>query len=169
MTTFEPFVNLFVMLTILSVTAERVSNIFKFRNPKLRKRTTSSEGERKREGQIQTQTVFIGIVIAVLTKADMFAFLTHLDDPWSTLGWVRVVGSQWHQSPATQNLGAFLYSLGGSILTGFALGFGSKFWHDILSTVFEIRSIARIRGSEKLLNSKDIKSDDSASNGENDE
>lgn len=145
MSNIDPIINLLVMLTVLSVIAERVSNILKFRKPELRNRSTDPDKEREREGQIHLQTVYTGIVIAILAKADLFSILGHLDDPWSTLGWVRVVGSQWHQSPAIQSWGTFLYTLGGSMLTGLALGFGSKFWHDILSTVFEIRNIVRDR------------------------
>jgi hypothetical protein len=169
MTTFEPFINLLVVLTVLSVTAERVSNILKFKRPTLRDRQTKPEAERIREGQIQAQTAIIGIAIAVLTKADLFAFLTHLDDPWSTLGWVRVIGTQWFQSPATQSLGTILYSLGGCALTGLALGFGSKFWHDMLSTVFELRTIARNRGSGLNAIAGGGESSDAASSGDNDE
>jgi len=151
------------------VTAERISNILKFRKEPLRDRKKDPKEERKREGEIQFQTAVIGIGIAVLTKADLFAFLTHLDDPWSTIGWVRVIGTQWFQSPALQSTGATLYTLGGCILTGLALGFGSKFWHDILSTVFELRNIARNRGSAVSLKAGAGGSSDSASKGGNDE
>ena len=169
MTTFEPFVNLLIVLTVLSVTAERISNILKFKRPTLRDRQTDRKAERKREGEIQSQTLIIGIAIAVLAKADLFAFLTHLDDPWSTLGWVRVIGTQWFQSPATQSLGTILYSLGGCALTGLALGFGSKFWHDILSTVFELRTIARNQGSGLTASAGGGESANSGSNGDNNE
>jgi len=169
MTTFEPFINLLVVLTVLSVAAERVSNILKFKRPGLRDRQDDREAERIREGQIQAQTAIIGVAVAVLTKADLFAFLTHLDDPWSTLGWVRVIGTQWFQSPATQSLGTLLYSLGGCALTGLALGFGSKFWHDILSTVFELRAMARNRGSGLAAIAAGAESGDAASGGDGDE
>ena len=32
-----------------------------------------------------------------------------------------------------------LYAAGGCIITGVALGFGSKFWHDMLDIVFNAR------------------------------
>lgn len=40
-----------------------------------------------------------------------------------------------------------LYAAVGSGFTGLALGFGSKFWHDVLSIMFELKSMARNRGS----------------------
>ncbi len=150
MDNFEPLINLLLVLTVLSVVAERVSNVFKFRNPDLRNRKLDASEERAREGAIQSQTLLVGIAIAILAKADIFQILAHLDDPWSTLGWVRVIGAQWFQAPATQDIGTLLYTLGGCALTGLALGFGSKFWHDILSTVFELRTMARRRGSAMM-------------------
>ena len=35
-----PFVNLLILLTVLSVTAERITNLLKLRNTKLRKRNS---------------------------------------------------------------------------------------------------------------------------------
>jgi hypothetical protein len=150
MPSFEPLINLLVLLTILSVVAERVANVIKFRTPTLRDREVDREKEREREGSIQSRAILIGVAVAVLAKADLFSILTHLDDPWSTLGWVRVTGAQWYQSPALQSTGAVLYALAGSALTGLALGFGSKFWHDVLSTVYELRTIARQRGTDAV-------------------
>ena len=52
-------------------------------------------------------------------------------------------GARWVWSPALQTVGSALYALGGCVLTGFALGFGSKFWHDLLGMVFELRKRAK--------------------------
>jgi hypothetical protein len=169
MSNFEPLINLLVLLTILSVVAERTSNVIKFRKPELRNRKVDPTEERQREGAIQAQTLKIGIVIAIIAKADMFSMLAHLDDPWSTLGWVRVIGVQWFQSPATQNAGAILYTLGGCALTGLALGFGSKFWHDLLSTVFELRTMARRKGSDLIGQAGATVEEAATPGGENDE
>lgn len=147
MPTFQPLINLIVLLTVLSVAAERVANIIKFRDPDLRNRELKEADEREREGRIQSRVVVVGIAIAIIVKADLFSILTHLDEPWSTLGWVSVTGSQWFRSPATQSIGTILYAVAGSVLTGLALGFGSKFWHDVLSTVYELRNLTRQRAN----------------------
>lgn len=143
MGSFEPMINLLVLLTIFSVIAERVTNILKLGKEELRTRGTSEDAERRREQSIQARSVVVGIVIALIAKADIFTMLSNLDEPWRTLGWVRVSGAQWFRSPATASVGTLLYTLGGCALTGFALGFGSKFWHDILGSVFELRDKAR--------------------------
>jgi len=145
MPTFEPLINLLVLLTVLSVAAERIANLVKFRSDDLRYRRVGINAERDREAAIQARVLVVGIVVAVAAKADLFSILTHLDDPWSTLGWVRVSGAQWFQSAALQNLGAALYALAGCTLTGVALGFGSKLWHDLLDTVYELRNLVRRR------------------------
>ena len=166
MPTFQPLINLLVLLTVLSVAAERISNVVKFRNPALRDHEVDRAKERQREGSIQSRALLIGIAVAIIAKADLFSILTHLDDPWSTLGWVRVTGTQWFQSPATQSVGAALYALAGSALTGLALGFGSKFWHDILSTVYELRTIARQKGTDAVTVSESVPAAELPSSGD---
>jgi hypothetical protein len=53
------------------------------------------------------------------------------------------------RSPALESLPRFLYTLAGSTLTGISLGFGSKFWHDVLDIVYSTR--ARIRNEQKRM------------------
>jgi hypothetical protein len=92
----------------------------------------------------------MGILVAVVVKADIFSILTHLEDPWAVLGWVRVTEYQWIRSPALSDPGAFLYALVGCVITGVALGFGSGFWHDVLGAVTEFKAMARKKGSAEL-------------------
>lgn len=145
---FQPIINLLVLLSVLSLSAERLTNILKLGRADLRTRTKDKFTEQEREQKIQIRSMVIGIVFAILVKADLFSILTNLEDPWTTLGWVRVTGSHWVQSAAMQNQGAALYAIAGCVFTGIAMGFGSKFWHEILEGVFELRTIARLRGSE---------------------
>ncbi len=148
MESLEPVINLLVVLTVLSVAAERITNALKLRHSELRTPTQTPEGEKKREEQITYRGLTVGILLAIFVKANIFEILGHLDTPWETLGWVQVSGSQWFRDPSTANWGAFLYALGGSAITGIALGFGSKFWHDILDTVFELRGMAKRAGQK---------------------
>jgi hypothetical protein len=176
MDTFQPLINLLVLLTALSIAAERATNLLKLRHPTLRARggTTSNdraeqttardrgekkqgsdreEKERDREYGIAGRAVFVGVALAVFVKADFFEILAHLEDPWRTLGWVQVQGNRWLGAQAMMSWTTLVYALGGSVITGVALGFGTKFWHDVLGTVYEVRSIARQRkqGLEKSL------------------
>lgn len=139
----QPIINLLAVLAVLSITAERITNLLKLRHQNLRERKKDDAGERGREYSITWRSALVGIVLAVLVKADFFEILIHLDNPWQTLGWVQVQDYHWYRAPATAGLGTFLYALGGCIVTGLGLGFGSKFWHDLLGSVFEMRRSLR--------------------------
>ncbi len=143
MTSLEPLINLLIVLTVLSVAAERVTTFFKLRNNDLRDSKTTKLSEKEREQQITFRSLMAGVFVAVAVKADLFEMLTHLDAPWDTLGWVKVSGAAWVRTPATAGLGTAIYAAVGSAITGLALGFGSKFWHEILDAVFELRGIAK--------------------------
>ena len=143
MESLEPLINLLILLTVLSVAAERVTNLLKLRDEKLSSPEADEKKERKREGSISARAALIGVFVAVLVKADLFTIIAHLDDPWHTLGWVQMQGHEWVRTSATSGLGPFVYTLGGCVLTGVALGFGSKFWHDVLGVVFEVRGMAK--------------------------
>lgn len=49
MTTFEPLINLIVLLTALSVAAERVTNVLKLRHPELRNEKAAAAAELRRD------------------------------------------------------------------------------------------------------------------------
>jgi hypothetical protein len=77
--------------------------------------------------------------------------MNHLEQPWETLGWVRLENYRWIRSSATASVASFVYTLGGCVITGVGLGFGSKFWHDLLGTLYEVRSIARNHKEKNLV------------------
>ena len=145
MESLEPLINLIVLLTVMSVAAERATNLLKLRHNDLRMRKSSKEEERAREYRISVRSFLVGLILAVLVKADFFEIMLHLDSPWRTLGWVQVHGYTWFRSAATSELGTIIYALAGCVITGAMLGFGSKFWHDILGSVYELRGMARNR------------------------
>ncbi len=86
-------------------------------------------------------------MLALLVKANMLEIVANPTDPWQTIGWVTAREGAWFRSPALANAGTFLYAVAGSVLTGLALGFGSKFWHDTLGGIYELRSFVRDRRS----------------------
>jgi hypothetical protein len=134
--------------------AERITNVLKMRNDDLRIRKLSESDERVRELRIQTRSLTVCIFVAVLLKADIFTIIAHLEEPWRTLGWVRVTGAQWFQTPSLGGVDTAIYSIVGCVFTGFALGFGSKFWHDILGSVYEMRDKVRRGRFQSLDNSE---------------
>jgi len=143
MDSFEPLINVLTLLTVLSVLAERMTNLLKLRHENLRTLKITEVEERRREYGIAWRNILVGILFSILLKADLFAIMSRLEAPWDTLGWVQVENYRWMRSPASATLGGAIYALAGCTFTGFALGFGSKFWHDILGAVYELRDTAR--------------------------
>jgi hypothetical protein len=149
MDSFEPIINLIAFLTALSVASERITNVMKLGHANMRIPKLAADAEKERERQITTRGVWVGIVLAVVLKADMMAALHRLDSPWATLGWLQMHGSMWTLAPEAENTVTLLYAIVGSIVTGTALGFGSKFWHEMLDTMLELRNMAKLRNTEK--------------------
>jgi cytochrome c biogenesis factor len=143
MSSLEPFINILVLLTVLSIAAERATNFFKLRDKSLREATASDATEKEREHRITVRSLIMGIAVAILVKANLFEIWTRIDAPWDTLGWLQQSESKWVPAAAAASVGTALYALIGSALTGIALGFGSKFWHEILDGVVELRGIAK--------------------------
>lgn len=155
METFQPLINLLVLFSVLSIAAERIANVVKLKDPKLRVSETDKvaltpnagleakqaalEAEKDREEAITWRAILVSIAVAALVKADFFEIMRHLDAPWETLGWVQATGAEWRQSYALNTFGQFAYAMTGSAITGVAMGFGSKFWHDMLDIVFQAR------------------------------
>jgi hypothetical protein len=133
MTTLEPLINLLVLLSALSLAAERLANAMKLGDTDLREKKESSREEKARERCIALRALAASVALAVFMKADFFEILSHLDAPWDTLGWVRAAGDKWTVS-------LFLQSINGTIVTGISLAFGSKFWHDVLDLVYGVRT-----------------------------
>ena len=132
METFEPLINLLVLMGVLSMVAERVANAIKLGRPDLRHRKHTAWEEKERERRIARVAVVASILLAVVVKADFFEILAHLEAPWDTLGWSRPTG-------AAASVGRLLQTVFGTVVTGLALGFGSKFWHGVLDAVARLR------------------------------
>lgn len=143
MSSLEPFINILVLLTVLSIAAERATNFFKLRDKSLREATASDVAEKEREHRITVRSLIMGIAVAILVKANLFEIWTRIDAPWDTLGWLQQSESKWVPAAAAASVGTAFYAIIGSALTGIALGFGSKFWHEALDGVVELRGIAK--------------------------
>lgn len=145
----EPVINLLVFLTALSVAAERFTNSLKLRNVSTAVEKDTKEAEKERERAINFRSLLVGIGIAILLKADMIAALHRLEAPWQTLGWARLEGEIVIWSPELRSFGAAAFTVLGCIATGLALGFGSKFWHEILDTVLQLREMTKLKNEER--------------------
>ena len=144
MSSLEPLINLLIVLTVLSVAAERVTNLLKLRNKDLRVEHKHDEGEEKdREHRIAIRSIIVGVAVAIIAKANLFEILNSLDAPWQTLGWMELADSKWSAAAVLGSTTTTLYAVLGSVVTGVALGFGSKFWHEMLDGVLELKGVAK--------------------------
>jgi hypothetical protein len=139
MDTFQPLINLLMLLTVLSVVVERVTNTLKLRRPAMRQASADEGAEKQREQEIGQFSLAASVGFALLVKANLFEVLSRLDAPWDTLGWARFDGTGLVRASVLTDIPSALYAAGGCIITGVALGFGSKFWHDMLDIVFNAR------------------------------
>ena len=133
MAAFEPLVNLVVLLSALSVAAERLANWMTLGDPTLWEKKETPPEEKRRERRIALRALIVSVALAVLVKADLFEILAHPEAPWDTLGWMRPAGDRWTPD-------RLLDAVAGTIVTGVALSFGSKFWHDTLDLVYGMRA-----------------------------
>ena len=135
MQSFEPLINLLVLLSALSIAAERLTNVWKLRFHTWH--LTPATSEKEWERHVGQQALLVSVLLAIAVKADFFAILSHLEAPWETLGWAA--------GPSPSSPWALASAIAGSVLTGVSLGFGSKFWHDVLDIVYGART--RIRNA----------------------
>jgi hypothetical protein len=64
MPSLEPLINLIVLLTVLSVAAERLTNDFKLKERDLREKREDEPSEKARERAIRWHSILIGMAIA---------------------------------------------------------------------------------------------------------
>jgi hypothetical protein len=72
-------------------------------------------------------------------------------DPWATLGWVHWSEAQqaWVHDVAFKSWAGGVAVVLGCVLTGLSLGFGSRFWHDILEIVLDTSEAIKARVPRK--------------------
>jgi hypothetical protein len=139
METFAPLINLITLLAGLSLVAERVTNAVKLHRKELREKATKGK-EKEREKRITAHALFLSFAVALVVNANFFEILTHLEAPWETLGWAQLQAGQLVQTSSALGVGKVAYTTAGCMLTGFAMGFGSTFWHDLLGVVLDTRN-----------------------------
>jgi len=136
---------LIVLLTILlplSFIAERITNLIKLFIPdgflglgNVRYKEDDPIMEKKRERRIFAISLISGELVSFSLKADLFAIINQ-----GTFGWTTpTTGYSW---------------IIGCLFTGFFLSWGSKFWHDLLEILLEMKNIRRVNVKAKTLEVK---------------
>lgn len=169
----DNIIALAMILFILSLITERVSNFFKLRlSDSKRKSKRGSLGrflgfnntairaknpqeEKKREFRVLKINLFFGILTALIFRADLLQIIDHINEPASHIGWDSFL-KDWPQNESWGNakqswyrVGSILATFLGCCLTGGFLSFGSKFWHDLIDLLLEIKNARRLLSGSK--------------------
>ena len=115
-----------LQLFILSIISERITNFIKLNLQSLTERLGNfrdqeedKEKEKERERGIINWAIIIGFLVATLSKTDLFYLIKEgkPHEDWTNLNWIGV------------------------FLTGCFLSLGSKFWHDLLDLLLQIKNL----------------------------
>lgn len=104
--------------------------------------------EQDRVYRILKINVWSGILLAVILKADLIKIFNNITEPGKTLGWKNISDYEL--------LDAILLPFG-IILTGCFISFGSKFWHDLLDILYQIKNTKRVLADPETYKVDNIK------------
>lgn len=151
----QALINLGIMLFILSLISERITNFFKLRfrkddsnTPKPTNSKTSDDKTltQKKEKKTLNIALLCGVGTALLVKANLFQMFhsgkTTFDFAWSL--------------EDVHSFSQISYTILGCILTGIFLSFGSKFWHDVLDLLFQMKKLRRKLVDKETYQAKNI-------------
>ena len=120
-------ISVVLILLVLSLITEKVTDFIKLNINSMQKPAfPSPEFERQREKKIHLLSIFVGIIISVITNADFFRI-------------VETATIQPHKG--LENFSVL--SVFGFIITGLFLSQGSKFFHDLLDTLLYVKNIKK--------------------------
>ncbi len=147
----EHLTQVLVTLFILSLVAERLTNYLKLNRAKLRIKL-DGEAEKEREAKIFKLAIWSGIIVALLTKADFFEIIS-AKPAQSLSDWGNYL-----QHFATVKGWAKLWKIAqlalGTLITGFFLSQGSRFFHDLLDILVQFKggkaAVAQVVESKQI-------------------
>lgn len=151
----DKLIEIGIILFILSLISERLTNYIKLYLPILRQdketppEVKDLEKQRKRVQKRERITFLLalvcGLVTAFASKADLFLLINT-----PTVEYTKALDLGWEGYK--ESGGKLFQTLLGCFLTGIFLSFGSKFWHDALDLLFQIKNLRR-----KAVEALDIK------------
>ncbi len=145
----DKLIGIIIVFFILSMIVERITdfiklNIWENEQGKLffwglfRTKQPSELLEKKRERNIQRITFITAILVAILSNANLIQLISS-DDPSKVLG-LKNWGNTY---PLSGERDFTLMPLIGCMLTSFFISVGSKFWHDMLDLLLQIKNFRR--------------------------
>jgi hypothetical protein len=120
------------ILFALSMIAERIANLWKLYEPKLRLKKRLAADEKVRERKIMWRTLVCGWLVSLLSGADLFQLLKN----GTLINIFSATGPE------------IARSLFGIFLTGIFVSLGSKFWHDMLDIVLQFANLKKFQADQ---------------------
>lgn len=115
-----------IVLLILSLVTEKMANFYKTHSRII----AHEKNERARSAKIQFATILIGVGVALICKLNLFEiFRTDFVLFWNT-------SADWENYKWISNVL-------GSVISGFFLSLGSKFFHDLLDLLLEAKNLKK--------------------------
>ena len=139
----DQIIQLVTILFVLSMVCERIADFLKHYlcgnkilniGDTITKAPPEDNREKARYYRILKINVWCGILTALILKADLIKMFNAVKDAGTTVGWENI-------NSYTGLDKVFLPF--GIILTGCFISFGSKFWHDLLDILLEIKNAKR--------------------------
>lgn len=132
------------LLFILSIISERITNAAKLwmsdfniidgiNTGNLKQRETDPRLEKLRERRILGWNLFFGFITAGIVQVSMLCVAANLNNPYSVIGWNNI------GNVVDGPLNAFTLIIGW-FFTACFISLGSKFWHDLLDLLFEVKN-----------------------------
>lgn len=136
-----------LILFVLSQISERITNLVKLKLHdslglgNLRLMSEDENAEKKRESKIVVISMICGFIVAIVLKADIYTILQVAieakDKVSESEKSVTDLFTGWGKNDINPQ------NIIGCVFTGVFLSFGSKWWHDILDLLLEIKNIKR--------------------------
>lgn len=148
----EQIIQLVTILFLLSMVCERIADFFKHYlcgsdffgiGDTITKFPGDDIKEQARAYRILKINVWCGIATAAILKADMIKILNDIENAGKTLGWSNISEyasgkDYWYQSSD------YFFLIPGIVVTGCFISFGSKFWHDLLDILYQVKNTKRL-------------------------
>lgn len=157
MSMLEQVIQLVTILFLLSMVSERISDFLKhylcgsdvFKIGDTITKSEDDDKEQARVYRILKINVWSGIIIAAILKADIIVIFNHITEAGKTIGWSYIENysalDKWLLVP-------------GIVLTGCFISFGSKFWHDSLDLLYQIKNTKRLLNDPQTFQVDNVKS-----------
>ncbi|NQU55339.1 MAG: hypothetical protein HQ522_22715 [Bacteroidetes bacterium] len=135
----ELFIQFTMILLILSMITEKVSNLVKLNAPGIFK----DDKGKTIESKVQLLSIVVGVAIALISKANIFQMFSSQE---FELFWdFNTLGTELTAS-----------NIVGSVICGFFLSLGSKFFHDLLDMLLHAKNLKRKLVQKESWNFDDI-------------